>query len=252
MLSEESHNKLRGMVVKHTQLRQRIYFQRHDVSLELLKGVAEAQAIFELKFFSLIGLHVAPEVVEQYESLFYQNPRNIWAYYQLFEHYAYQVGDWDKVLAMAKHALLAHPRDEKVLLDLSRFYLRQGNRHLARELGLQAVTLNPDFDLVHEHLGVIAGLDEDIEEQLEYTCKAVGLAPGSPINHLNLGLALCEAGNMQAAEHHLSEALKGYPDYARTESTLLLLREHFEKGRLPAIVAERLGLLDTTPASGAP
>lgn len=242
MLSEAAHDRLRGMVVKHTQLRQRVFFTRHELELELLKGVTETQSVFELKFYSRIGIPANPAATAQYETVFHLNPRNSWAYYQLFEHYAYVEQDWEKVLVAVKRALLAYPGDEKLLLDLARYYHKQGNLRMARELGEKALAVNADFDLALELLALIAGEQGDTQARLTWLSRAVSLAPGSPVNNLNFGLALCEAGDPATGAQHLREALAGYPEYLRHDATLASMRELHEAGKLPEEIAERFGL----------
>jgi class 3 adenylate cyclase len=245
MLSEAAHNRLATSIRQHTQLRQRIFFKRHEVGLELLKGVTESQAVYEIKFISRIGLHSSPKAIQQYEQLFLMNPSNVWAYYQLFEHYAYVEQDWDRVLTLIKAALPAHPNDEKVVLDLSRYYFRRGDLGLARELGQQALALNPQFDLACEHLSLIARQEGDLAAELDLLRKSVSLAPGSPVNHFNLGWVLCEAGNGEAGGQHLLEALKGYPAYAGNAAARELIEKLVESGKAPQSVAEAFGMVPT-------
>jgi class 3 adenylate cyclase len=250
MLSQNAHDRLRGVVIRHTQLRQRIYFHQHEMELELLKGVTEAQAVFELRFFSRIGvMKITPDTVRQYEAMFYRNPRNIWAYYQLFEYYAYTAQDWNQVQTAVRQALLTYPHDEKVLLDLARYYQQQGNLALAREHAQQALKQNPDFDLAYELLWTIAEAEGDTEACVNYLRKAVSLAPGSPAIHLNFGLLLCDRGQSETAEHHLAQALDWYPDYPTHAPTVNSVRACYEAGTLPESIAQRFGLLETAAAA---
>jgi class 3 adenylate cyclase len=233
MLSQEAYNRVRSSVLKHTQLRQRVFFERHEADQELMKGILETQALYELKFFSRIGIPDRPEVVAQYEALFHLNHHNIWAYYQLFEHYAYIAQDWERVYLLASQAVVAHPSDEKVLLDLSRYYFRQGGSRLARQYAEQALDLNPDFDLALEHLAVMAGAENDLESQVDYLIRSVALSPGSPINHLNLGLALAECGELKEAMHHLDIALKMYAAFRTQTTWSSALDDLVASGKLP-------------------
>jgi class 3 adenylate cyclase len=240
MLSQAAHDRLQGMRRRHTQVRQRVFFKQHEVSLELLKGVVETQEVFELKFFSRIAREAPADVIRQYELMFYLNPRNIWAYYQLFEHYAYVAGDWDKVLSLIKLAMVSHPQDEKILLDLARYYFRQKDYRLAKQLVQQALDSNPEFDLAHELLSQIASEQELYEEVCYYMGRAVALAPGSPINHYNFAIALCDVGDKTAAEHHFREAFRMYPEYLANSATLNLLTEMYSEGSLPENIGRML------------
>jgi tetratricopeptide (TPR) repeat protein len=240
MLSQDAQDVVRGSVRVHTMLRQRIFFHTHEVPLELLKGITRSKKVCELKFYVRIGIKMLPEAVEQYEALFALDPNNVWAYYQLFEHYAYVVKDWERVLELAKRAHLVHPRDEKVLLDLSRCYLEAGSLRQARRFALQALEHNEEFDLAYERLATIAEKTGVVAEQVEYMSKAVGLAPGSPVNHLNFGLVLCADGQLGEGTYHLLEAFRLYPGYLERAELLAALRELEAGGKLPPEVKEHL------------
>lgn len=234
MLSQEAHNIIRGSIRKHTMLRQRIFFAEHQVGLELLKGVTRSQPVYELKFYSRIGLNLTPEAAGQYEVIFGIDPTAIWAYYQLFEHYAYSVQDWEKALDLAKRAHLVHPNDEKVLLDLSRCYYNLGNRDQAMRFAQQALAVNPQFDLVYEHLAVLAEEAGDAQALLDYLSRALSLTPGSPVNHLNLGSAQCERGLSREGTYNLRQAFEGYPQFLLEANVQAELHQYLAEGRIDA------------------
>lgn len=249
MVSQEAHDKIRSAICKHTMLRQRIFFHEHDADIEVLKAIAQPIRIYELKFFSRIGITLPKDVIEIYEKLFRTDGSNLWAYYQLFEHYAYHVHDWDKVYNLAKSALLVHPNDEKVLLDMSRCYMHRGSMDQAYRFAELALKANPEFDLAYEHLAVMAHKRGDIEARRAYLSKALSLTPGSPICHLNLGYALCDSHELDEATFHMLEAFSSYPDYlsdATTRSNLSLLRAD---GLLPQKVQTYLDEYDAVHAT---
>jgi len=230
MLSQEAHNIIRGSIKKHTMLRQRIFFAEHQVGLELLKGVTRSQPVYELKFYSRIGLNLTPAAAGQYETIFGIDPTAIWAYYQLFEYYAYFAQDWHKALALAKAAHLVHADDEKVLLDLSRCYYYLGNPDQAMRFAQQALAVNPQFDLVYEQLAMLADAAADPDAMLDYLSRALSLTPGSPVNHLNLGLAQCERGQAKAGCYNLEQAFLGYPEYLNQADVQADLRRYLDAG----------------------
>jgi tetratricopeptide (TPR) repeat protein len=238
MLSQEAHDKIRCAVSKHTMLRQRIFFHQHDADIEVLKAIAQPIKIYELKFFSRIGITLPKDVINIYEKLFVSDRNNLWAYYQLFEHYAYHVHDWDKVFSLAKQALLVHPNDEKVLLDMSRCYLHRGSMDQAFRFAELALKVNSEFDLVYEHLAVMAHERGDLEARREYLSKALSLTPGSPICHLNFGFALCDASEMEEAAIHILEAFEAYPGFLEDSSTRENLNLIKSNGKLPQQVQQ--------------
>ena len=141
MLSRETYNTIRGSVRKHTQLKQRIFFHEHEIPMELMKGIARQQNIYELKFYHLIGIHSTKEAVKQYETMFELDPSNSWAYYQLSDHYMYTVKDWDKLFDLANRAYTVHPHDEKILLDLAKYYQYRKDYAQCREFCEQALKI---------------------------------------------------------------------------------------------------------------
>jgi len=240
MLSQEAHDILRSSVLKHTLLRQRVFFHKHELGEELLKGIIRSQPVYELKFYSRIGIKSPKDVIRQYEALFTHDPTNIWAYYQLFEHYAYEKKDWERILPLAKRAHTVYPEDEKVLLDLSRYYYQQECFDQAQRYAERALELNTSFDLAYEQLAWLAQVRDETVVQREYLSKAASLAPGSPVNHLNLGLVLCQAGEPTEGAYHLLEALKGYPEYPKYPGCLDTLAGLKKDGILPEPVEEYL------------
>jgi tetratricopeptide (TPR) repeat protein len=237
MLSQECHDILRGAVVKHTQLRQRIFFHRHMVPLELMKGVAQSQCVYELKFYHRLGITAPGDVYTQYDALFAVDRTNSWAYYQLFDYCAYNLKDWDRAFALAKTAHVANPLDEKVLLDLAKCYLHFGRLRQSANLAEQALQLNDQFDLAHEHLMEIAAKEEDIDAQIALCRNMVRLSPDSPVNNLNLGLTLLTAGRQEEGLYHVLEALRVFPEYPTWPAFAEALRQLDSQGKLPAQLA---------------
>jgi class 3 adenylate cyclase len=240
MVSQKARDLIRTAVVKHTQLRQRIFFHRHDLPLELLKGVTRAQALYELKFYHRIGLHVPQEAIELYESIFAVDHTNLWAYNQLVDYYAYNTKDWERVSQLANIASVVHPEDEKVQYDLSKYYFQQGNLDMSQEYALEALRLNPGFDLAHEQLALIATGKDDNAGQIAHWRDAVRLSPNSAVNHYNLGLALIYANQTEAGTHHILEAVRIYPDYRQEQIFAEGLARLAEKGELPEQLRELL------------
>jgi class 3 adenylate cyclase len=223
MCSQDARNIISSIVVRHSQLSQRVYFHQHEASFELLKGVPQSQQIYELRFFSRLGLQATDATVDQYEALFFQNHNNIWAYYQVFEYHAYDAGNWERVFELASKASLVHPRDEKVLLDLARYHSNHRDFTLAEKFALSALAINPSFDLAYELLAVIARETNDPAAELHYMAKAVQLAPRSPINRYNLGCVLCAADRLEEGARHIQYALDAYPGLREDDADRELL-----------------------------
>jgi class 3 adenylate cyclase len=234
MVSQNLRDLIRTSVIELAQVRQRIFFHRHDVPLELLKGVSRPQALYELKFYHRIGVHVPEEAVKLYERIFALDPTNLWAYNQLVDYYADQTEDWERVFQLANIASVVHPDDEKVQYDLSKYYFQKGNLDMSQEFALEALRLNPTFDLVHEQLALIARERKDVAALIEHWRDAVRLSPSSAMNHFNLGLALLEAGQAEAGTFHLLEAVRIYPAYMRENADFAeSLAKLMDQGKLP-------------------
>jgi len=225
-------------VVKHTQMRQRLFFHRHELPAGMPPAVARSLVLFELKFYHRIGIHVSPEVIEQYEAVFALDRANLWAYYQLVDYYAYTAHRWNRVFDLAKKAQLAHPYDEKVLLDLAKYYMHIDKLGQSEEFALEALRINGSFDLVHEHLAVIANLRDDTKTQIKHFRSAVKLSPGSPVNNFNLGIALLLDGQQDEGYHFVQEAVRLYPDYKDWQVFRETLRELYKDGKLPELLQE--------------
>jgi class 3 adenylate cyclase len=235
MVSQTMRDLIRTSVIELAQVRQRIFFHRHDVPLELLKGVSRPQSLYELKFYHRIGVQVPREAIELYESIFALDPTNLWAYNQLVDFYAFTAMDWERVFQLANIASVVHPEDEKVQYDLSKFYYQKGNLDMSQEFALEALRLNPSFDLVHEQLALIASGREDIAAQIAHWRDAVRLSPSSAVNHFNLGLALLEASQAEAGTYHVLEAVRIYPAYMQEHDAFATSLERLmEKDKLPA------------------
>lgn len=215
MFSQRTRDAVRSSVIGHSQLRQRIFFHHHTPSLELMKGVAQQQHAFELKFYHRLGVKVPEGAFEQYHQIFGKDRTNIWAYYQLFDHHAFQLGDWRTAFELSKMAEIVHPEDEKVSLDLSKCYYNFSQYEQARRHAVRSLELNPEFDLVYEHLAEIAKAVGDVDAEVQHSRSALMLSPNSPLNNLNLGVALTKSGNRREGALFLEEALRLYPDFTQ-------------------------------------
>lgn len=220
--------------IGHSQLRKRIYFYEHPVEESKLKGFTGATCVCELKFFHRIGVHLTDEEVGPFEALFALNRGNLWAYNMLADHHGYTHKQWMKMFAMAKRALMVHPGDEKVLLDMANAYLEINKPFLAQKCAEEALVTNPNFDLAHELLAKIANKLNDIEAQIEHWRDAMYLSPDSALNSFNLGLALLDDGQSEEGYFFVEEALRTYPDYAKTQVFRETLLELKKEGKLPS------------------
>jgi tetratricopeptide (TPR) repeat protein len=233
MLSQAACETIRNTVRGPSQVRQRVFFQQHELEAGELKGILKNQPLYELKFYHRLGLAPEEEAIPLYRTIFAVNPANAWAYYQLADHFAYQLGQWETARELAHRAQIVHPRDERVKYDLARCYFEMGDYDLSREYCEQALVLNPDFDLAYEALARIAAKRDDYDALIRCMRKAVSLSPRSAANHLNLALGLLQGGQYAPAEQHVREAIALWPQY-RADSTLqATLRAAAEKTELP-------------------
>ena len=229
MFSQKARDVLCKTVVAHSQLRQRVFFSPHETELELLKGIAKTQKLYELKFYQRLGLRPGPEAMEQYEAIFALDSSNRWAYYQLVDHYLNRLKDYDQAYELASQALLVHPDDEKIMLDLAECHFHEQDYSQAKRYCENALALNESFDLAYERLNMIAEAQGDEEAQLEYAGEALRLSPGSPINHMNYALLVGKAGELAKAAKHASVAIAAYPEFRSNEDVdelLQLLDQH--------------------------
>jgi tetratricopeptide (TPR) repeat protein len=241
MLSRTACETIRNATRGHSQLRQRLFFYRHEVEQAQLKGVLKSQPMMELRFYHRLGIHSQPAAIPIYESLFNIDAANIWAYYQLVDYYGYQQGEWRRVRELAERAQVVNPADEHIKYDLGRCHFEAGNYEMSREYCEQALALNRDFDLAYEGLARIASARDDLDSYLDYMRKAVSLSPGSAVNHVNLGLGLCQANEQARAVEHFQTALKLWPDYIKDAGLRAVLNELRQAGALPEELTTQLG-----------
>jgi len=236
MFGQDACETLRSMVVAHTQLRQRVFFHHHEVPMLDLKGVTKLLPIYELKFCHRIKVPLSEEAVRQHEEIFAVDPTRIWSYYQLVEHYGYDIGDWERAYYLASRAQVMNPQDEKIKLDLSAYHFQRGELHMAEIYCRQALQINPDFDLAYERLAMIANDRDDLPSLVECMRQAVSLSPGSAGNHRNLGLALANLKLYEEALEHLNRAVQLYPQYAANND----LRKAVDEARRHASIPSQL------------
>jgi tetratricopeptide (TPR) repeat protein len=242
-VSRSFHDTIRSTVVRHTQLRQRVFFS------------AAGPELHELRFCYRIGrdVELTADCVNTFEAAFNFDRSNLWAYYELSETYG-QRREWHRLFTLAKQAQLVHGDDEKVLLDIANYYLQQGKLEQSREFAQQALRVNPAFDLAHELLSLIAAQLSDFEANEQHWRNAVRLTPGSPLNNFNLGLAMLCTGRETEGFHYIQEAVRIYPEYAQTEGFIGPLQLARAQGQLPEILESYLDELvakETSSDSGA-
>lgn len=243
MVSQKARDTILRAVIKHTQLRQRVFFHDHDID-EGAAARSPIRGVAELKFYHRIGIHVPTEVIDQYEAIFALDRANAWAYYQLVDHHAHTARDWTKVFRLAKEALIVRPRDEKVLLDMAKYYLHLGKLDQSRQCAEEALRINESFDLALEHLAIVAARRNDDAAVTGYWRRAVYLCPGSPLNNFNLGLALLSDGQDDEGFHFVQEALTLYPGYKDWQIFHETLQSLKNEGKLPELLEAYLETAD--------
>jgi tetratricopeptide (TPR) repeat protein len=218
MFSKDAANIISGLVRGLIQGRQRVFFHRHQVDEEILKGLGRTE-VFELKFIHNVSIvKPTPELAKFFSKLFAHDDTNIWAYYQLSSYYALVSPDWDKAEHLAQKANLAYPDDEKVLLDLSKCYINKNMLDQGKEYCLRALSINPHLDLAYENLALIMDQQHDYAGAVEIARKALILSPLSPINQMNVALALADIAGFDEAVHHFHQAVLSYPEFLAPNS----------------------------------
>lgn len=243
-LSRRTRDLLLNTVLTHTQLSQRIFFNEKRLPDFADPTTTQVNAVYELRYYHRIGVHVTQEVIYWYDALFKLDPANTWAYYQLVDYYSYVKKDWNRVFELASIMSVANPHDEKALLDLAKYYLQLGKRSQSKTYAEKALSINPALDLAHEHLAVLASEADDVPTQIEHLRQAILLSPRSAVNSFNLGLALLENGETEEGFFFVQRALSIYPEYKDWQifrETLLRLKQ---QGKLPDLYDEYLQLSD--------
>ncbi len=243
-LSRRTRDLLLHSVLTHTQLSQRVFFSEHLLPDKTAIATTQTNAIYELRYYHRIGVHVAQEVIYWYDALFKLDPANTWAYYQLVDYYSYVKKDWNRVFELASIMSVANPSDEKALLDLAKYYLQLGKHSQSKTYAEKALSINPALDLAHEHLAVLASNADDVPTQIEHLRQAALLSPKSAVNSFNLGLALLEDGQTEEGFFFVQRALSIYPEYKDWQvfrETLLRLKQ---QGKLPDLYDEYLQIPD--------
>jgi tetratricopeptide (TPR) repeat protein len=248
-LSRRTRDLLLNAVLTHTQLSQRVFFNEKQHPCLADPTTAQVNAVYELRYYHRIGVHVSQEAIYWYDALFKLDPANTWAYYQLVDYYSYVRKDWGRVFELASIMSVANPHDEKALLDQAKYYLQLGKHSQSKAYAEKALSINPALDLAHEHLAVLASETDDIPTQIEHLRQASLLSPRSPVNNFNLGLALLENDDTEEGFFFVQRALSIYPEYKDWQifrETLLRLKQ---QGKLPDIYDEYLQIPDSSESA---
>ena len=234
LVSQRAKDYIVRMVQQHSQLRKRIFFLEYPLAEAELKGFSGANSVWELKFFHRIGVHLTDAEVAPFEALFALNRGDRWSYNMLADYYGYSNKRWMKMFALAKLALMVHPGDETILLDMANVYLEINKPHLAQKGAEESLVTNPSFDLAFEMLARIAQQLDDIKGQIKHWRNAMYLSPDSALNSFNLGLALLEDNQKDEGYFFIEDALRTYPDYVKHQLFRETLLELKKKGNLPS------------------
>jgi tetratricopeptide (TPR) repeat protein len=153
------------------------------------------------------------------------------------------------MMQLARRAFLVFPRDERILLDMAKYYMSRDLHEQAKQYCLEALAVNPDLDMSYETLAVIYDAQKDFEATVVNARRMLVLSPSGPMNQLNMGLALCDVHSYVEASHHLANAIEAYPSfvtdqprYAPVLRNLELLRESGEMSDRLKLVIASLGL----------
>jgi len=100
----------------------------------------------------------------------------------------------------------------------------------------QAFRVNPNNDNVHVNLGLALDNKGDLEAAIGEYREALRLNPNNDIAHYNLGLALDDKGDLDTAIGEYREALRLNPTYENAHN--ILGSALYKKGNVDAAIAE--------------
>lgn len=218
--SKSVYDLMRGMVINHIMVKQRVFFERYDFGADAMKGISRSLPVFEIKFF--YGLRYkgySPEDIPVFERIFRYDPTNMWSYTILIDYYFRRVGEeaYKYALKLAELSLYSNPPHEKIYYDLANINEALGNYDEARIYCKKALDVNPEFDFVYEILADIEiKTGGDLQKAVGFFQLAQSISPGSPAANKNLAKALLLAGDPKGAKIHLDKALSIYPEYPKT------------------------------------
>ena len=125
----------------------------------------------------------------------------------------------------AQHRATADSKNVQARVELSKIFLSEGNRKLARQTLDEALAAkNDDADALYM-MGVLLRLENHLPEARQEFEKALRSNPEHGKAHGNLGLVLAGLGELDQAEHHLKEALRIDAEDSLARSALEELRE---------------------------
>jgi len=213
MLSRSAYETFRGIVVEHTMLKQRAFFQSYTPSEGTLKGLSPGTEVFELKFFHRLGgFSIPPEQIRLHRQIFENDPTNIWAYTNLINFHLYSREELDVAQEIAHKALYCNPGNEQIYYDLAMIHQQLGELDLAREYAAQCVRLNDQMDIGWQMLAELdSALGADPASVVVEANRALALSPQSADLHLVLALKLAQAQRREEARRHYNKALLIYP-----------------------------------------
>ena len=113
-----------------------------------------------------------------------------------------------------QRTLQACPEDPRVLDAAGQFYVAQERWSDAIPLLQQATVQAPNEVSYRFHLAIALARSGDINGSLPHFARTVGDAEA----HYNVGYVLFEQGQLEAAEHHLFQALMKKPDLVEAQA----------------------------------
>lgn len=232
MLSQDAYDLISASVRKHIQIKQRIYFHKHTPPFDSMKGITQAGPVYELKYWHRLGMPTPPDVVEQYRLIFEMNKSEPWAYYQLFDYFAFEKEDWKTAMEYATEARSANQQDELGLLHMAKCSFKLGFLSQSQRFAEKALELNGDLCLAYELLAQIAAKNDDTQACISFLRNAILISPKSPKNHLNLSVALLSNEQAVEGEHHLKQAIQHYPEYPSVPGFIESFAQLRDEGRL--------------------
>lgn len=116
------------------------------------------------------------------------------------------IGDEAQAQIYYQKALKSDPRHYDIRCDVARLMAAGGHINQAIDLLHEGLKIDPDNDMLHQHLGFYLEKTGAIEEAIDHYSQAVARSPNVWAIHYSLGRALIKAGRVPEGISHLSRA----------------------------------------------
>lgn len=126
-----------------------------------------------------------------------------------------QVTHWKDSIALLEHAARTVEGNWSVLNNLGAEYYRRGMREKAIAFYTASLQIRPDSDQTHLNLAIAMAEAGRKRPALFHFTRAIYLNPRDGRNHFNMGIFLAHQGRADAAVREFAEAIRLNPEYAQ-------------------------------------